>query len=739
MTGNPSRVSVLVAVLLSLSSMLPHAASAQSTTPASSTIVLVDAADYATGSNAYWVAAGDFRGIGTLDLAVANAGSWTPDCTQPGSDPGSVSILLGNGDGTFQKTADLPAGQSPSSVAVGQFTTSGHLDLVVANACDDHVSVFLGNGDGTFQPAQNFPIGPRGPLSVAVGQFTNSGHQDLVTANFGVGGYGTVENTISVLLGNGDGTFQPPQTYTLGTNGPYCVAVGNFTASGQQDLVVTTLIDSYAYVLLGNGDGTFQAAQPLFVGFGPACVAVGTFTSSGHQDLAVTLYGRTGGPGAVAVLLGNGDGSFQAPQTYSVRSGPIGIAIGDFNGSGIQDLAVASWDGNTSHTISVLMGNGDGTFQAPQEFPITGTGADAVAVGDFDANGTLDVATSAYASGTVSVLKNITVPAATPVLSPPGGTFGSPVQVTITDSSSGATVYYTTDGTTPTHSSTRYTAPIMVTTSKTIKAIATAPGFVTSAVASGTYTIAQQQVAPPVFSPAGGTYVGPQTVTLSDPTPGAAIHYTTDGSTPTTASPVYSGPLSVTTTTTIKAMAAASGMANSSVASATYTIMQQVATPTLSPGGGTYVGSATVTLSDATPGATIHYTTDGSTPTTSSAVYGGALTVTTTTTIKAMAAASGMANSGVASATYTITLPAAAAPTFSPSGGNYLLPLFVSISDASPGATIYYTTDGSMPTTASNIYTGPILVVTTTTINAIAAGSGWSQSPMATATYSPLL
>jgi hypothetical protein len=97
------------------------------------------------------------------------------------------------------------------------------------------------------------------------------------------------------------------------------------------------------------------------------------------------------------------------------------------------------------------------------------------------------------------------------------------------------------------------------------------------------------------------------------------------------------------------------------------------------------------------------------------------------------------ANSGVASATYTITLPTAAAPTFSPSGGNYLLPLFVSISDASPGATIYYTTDGSTPTTASNVYTGPILVVATTTINAIAAGSGWSQSPVATATYSQLL
>jgi len=175
-----------------------------------------------------------------------------------------------------------------------------------------------------------------------------------------------------------------------------------------------------------------------------------------------------------------------------------------------------------------------------------------------------------------------------------------------------------------------------------------------SGVASVTYTI-QQQVATPTFSPSGGTYTGSVTVTISDATSGATIHYTTDGSTPTTSSAVYTGALTFTQTTTLKAMAAASGMTNSAAASATYTIQQQqVATPTFSPAGGTYTGTVTVAISDATSGATIHYTTDGSTPTTSSAVYAGALTFTQTTTLKAMAAASGMTNSGVASATYTI-------------------------------------------------------------------------------------
>src|SRR6266516_2446349 len=185
--------------------------------------------------------------------------------------------------------------------------------------------------------------------------------------------------------------------------------------------------------------------------------------------------------------------------------------------------------------------------------------------------------------------------------------------------------------------------------------MAAASGMTDSGVASATYTIQQQQqVATPAFSPGGGTYTGSVTVTISDATSGATIHYTIDGSTPTTSSPVYGGALTFTQTTTLKAMAAASGMTDSGVASATYTIQQQVATPAFSPGGGTYTGSVTVTISDATSGATIHYTIDGSTPTTSSPVYGGALTFTQTTTLKAMAAASGMTNSGVASATYTI-------------------------------------------------------------------------------------
>jgi hypothetical protein len=177
-------------------------------------------------------------------------------------------------------------------------------------------------------------------------------------------------------------------------------------------------------------------------------------------------------------------------------------------------------------------------------------------------------------------------------------------------------------------------------------------------------------------------------------------------------------------------------MADSDEAGATYTI--KVATPTFGPAGGTYNTPQTVSISDTTSGAAIFYTTDGSTPTTSSTRYTGPIPVAQTATLRALAAATGMVNSDLASATYTLQ---AATPTFNPPGGTYALPQLVSIEDASPNVTIYYTTDGSTPTTSSTRYTGSFLVTVlpATTVKAIAVRAGWSQSSVASATYtSPL-
>src|SRR6185503_202530 len=275
---------------------------------------------------------------------------------------------------------------------------------------------------------------------------------------------------------------------------------------------------------------------------------------------------------------------------------------------------------------------------------------------------------------------------ATPVVSPAGGTFTTSVTVTLTDSTPGATIHYTTDGSTPTAASTAYSGPISVTQSATVRAMATATGMADSGVASATYVI---KVATPTFTPASGTYLAAVSVTIADSTPGASIYYTTDGSTPTTASTLYTGAILVTQTRTIRAIGAASGRATSDVASSTYTI--KLAVPTFGLAGGTFNTPQTVSLS-ASAGASIYYTIDGSTPTTSSTLYTGPVSVTQTRTIRAIAAASGMATSDVASATYTLQ---AATPTFDPPSRSFLLPLSVTISSASPGVTIYYTTDGT--------------------------------------------
>jgi hypothetical protein len=322
---------------------------------------------------------------------------------------------------------------------------------------------------------------------------------------------------------------------------------------------------------------------------------------------------------------------------------------------------------------------------------------------------------------------------ATPAFSLAAGTYLGTQTLTITDATAGATIYYTTNGTTPTTSSNRYTAPLAVNVSETIEAIAVASGFQNSVVTSAAYVI-ESQVATPTFSPVAGSYTSAQAVTISDASAGAKIYYTTNGSTPTTSSALYAAPISVSTTETVKAIAAASGFFSSNVASASYTITAPTAaTPVISPATGTYTTAQTVTITDSTAGAAIHYTTNGSAPTASSTTYTGAFTVSSTLTVHAMAIAAGFTSSAVATATYTIT-PPAATPVISPGTGTYASAQSVTITDTTTGAAIHYTTDGSAPTASSTTYTAAFTVSSTATVHAIAVASGFSTSAVAAAT-----
>ena len=243
----------------------------------------------------------------------------------------------------------------------------------------------------------------------------------------------------------------------------------------------------------------------------------------------------------------------------------------------------------------------------------------------------------------------------------------------------------------------------------------------------------------PTFSPAGGTYLGSQTVTISDTTPGSAIYYTTDGTTPTTSSTPYTAPVSVTTSQTINAIAAAPNYIIGGTGAAGYVIESQVATPVITPAAGTYAGAQTVTISDTTPGATVHYTTDSTTPTSSSSLYTAPLTVASNLTFKAIATASGYFDSAVASAAYSITAPPPAAiPAFNPPGSTITSTQAITLSDATTGSTIYYTTDGSAPSPGSGTtqeYSAPFSLSASATVNAVAVASGYGLSAVGTAIY----
>jgi hypothetical protein len=321
------------------------------------------------------IVAGDFNGDGIIDLAVPNSSNF------------SVSILLGNGDGSFRAPRTFAAGASPQGETVSDFDGDGFADLAVVNNSAGTVSVLLGKGDGTFQLPQPFEVGS-GPTHVAHDDFNGDGFSDLVVTN-------NNDNNVSVLLGAGNGNFGAQQTYTTGPM-PYRVAVGDFNGDGIPDLVVDNLGGSTVSVLLGVGDGSFDPQQTYATGNAPRGVAVGDFNGDGKLDLAVTNYADD----TISVLLGRGDGTFLPQQTYPVGNHPSAISAADFNGDGILDLSVTNIDGTS---VSVLLGIGDGTFLPQQTYAVGEPSG--MAIADFNGDGVADIAVSIFSDpGNVGVL-----------------------------------------------------------------------------------------------------------------------------------------------------------------------------------------------------------------------------------------------------------------------------------------------------------------------------------------------
>jgi len=322
---------------------------------------------------------------------------------------------------------------------------------------------------------------------------------------------------------------------------------------------------------------------------------------------------------------------------------------------------------------------------------------------------------------------------ANPVFDPPSGIYDSPQMVSMSCATPGAEIRYTVDGSEPVMDGALYTGPIAVNFSGSVKAKAWLAGWTPSAVSTATYAITGACPAP-VFSPPAGLYQAPQNVNISCPLPEAVIRYTLNGTEPHLGSPVYSGPISVSQNTQIKAKAWMVAWTPSPTVSSLYTITGTVATPVFGPLGGIYTSPLNVGLSCTTPGAQIRYTIDGSEPTESSALYTSFIYVSSSLTLRARAFKADWAPSQIASAIYTIT-GTVATPVIDTPGGIYTQPIQVILSCATPGATIRYTTNGNEPYTGSPTYTGPVTISASCILKAKAWLTGWNTSPTASATY----
>jgi len=315
------------------------------------------------------MAVGDFNRDGKLDVVAVVK---------------DVQIFLGNGDGTFQSPINYAVGVNPNSVAVADFNGDGKLDIAATNYLSGTISVLMGNGDGTFQPPTTLNV-LNSPSGIQAGDFNGDGKPDIALLNTDLS---TNKVVISIFLNKGDGTFRGPVNTT--TENPIGIfSVGDFDRDGTLDLVAPEVISDSQYigVFLGNGDGTFRQGTS-FPG-PPDClyIAVGDLRRDGLLDLVATgSFGLD-----VEVFLGNGDATFQPPASYTSYYSDW-AAVADFNGDGKPDLIVSNFslNGYPSGTVSILLGNGDGTFQPQMVFPAN-TITEEIKVGDFNGDGKLDV------------------------------------------------------------------------------------------------------------------------------------------------------------------------------------------------------------------------------------------------------------------------------------------------------------------------------------------------------------
>ena len=338
-----------------------------------------EAVNYATGRTPYSIAVGDVN-ADTIPGLVTTA-----------SPNDAISVLLGLGDGSFATFNNHPVGYAPSDTAISDVNDDGNPDIVVIDQFIRMVYIMIGNGDGTFVHSYNLGASPR---RVVLDDLNNDNQIDIIVANH------DKSDTVSVLLGSGDGSFQTPVQYSVGE---FPDSMVTSDVNNDQFLDVIVGHGRSVSILLGNGDGTLQSAVTYGLTGISRSVTVADFNNDGHVDVAAAISQPDQN---VNILFNNGNGTFQTPISYTTNTAASSIAAGDINQDGSADLVIGSFGQSQNQAINVHINNGDGTFQEGVSYDTTGQFPHNIAIADLNNDNKLDVVTANFLSDDISVFLN---------------------------------------------------------------------------------------------------------------------------------------------------------------------------------------------------------------------------------------------------------------------------------------------------------------------------------------------